>query len=84
MKKTNDVNKFNESRKKETDINMKLFMKHFSSFQRPSNMFKQLYITNDKEKNKLLVNVIKSGIQDLNKEIEKMSEKKKKLKRQMR
>ena len=42
-------------------------------------MFKELYITNDKEKNKLLVNVINSGLRDLKKEIEEMSEEERKI-----
>ena len=41
-------------------------------------MFKLLYTTKDKTKNYELVNVINSRIQDLNKEIEKMSEDEKK------
>ena len=36
-------------------------------------MLKDLYETNDQEKNRVLVNVINSGIQELNKEIETMS-----------
>ena len=42
-------------------------------------MFKLLYTTKDKTKNYELVNVINSRIQDLNKEIEKMSEDEKKI-----
>ena len=37
-------------------------------------MFKLLYKTNNKKKNKELVNMIKSGLRDLKDEIEKMSE----------
>ena len=56
--KTTDLNEFNEQNiKKET------------GFQRPGDMFKLLYIIKDKTKNSELVNVINSGIQDLNKEI---------------
>ena len=36
-------------------------------------MLKDLYETNDQEKNRVLVNVINSGIPELNKEIETMS-----------
>ena len=62
-----DTNAFNEwINKKEKDINKELFIKHFN-FQRPSEMLKFLYQTNDKEKKNELVNVIK--------EIKKMSEK---------
>ena len=47
--KTIDANEFNELIiKKETDINRKLFNKHFM-FQSPSSMAKELYKTNDKE-----------------------------------
>ena len=42
-------------------------------------MFKLLYTTKDKTKNDELVNVINSGIQNLNKEIEKMSEDEKRI-----
>ena len=36
-------------------------------------MLKELYKTNDKEKNRLLVSVINSGLKDLKEEINKMS-----------
>ena len=42
-------------------------------------MLKYLYQTNDKEKKNKLVNVINSGLKDLNKEIKKMSEKEKEI-----
>ena len=48
-------------------------MKHFN-FQRPSDMLKNLYQINDKEKKNKLVNVINSGLKDLKEEIKKMSE----------
>ena len=70
-----DANAFNEwINKKEKDINKELFRKHFN-FQRPSEMLKFLYQTNDKERKNELVNVINSGLKDLKKEIKKMSEK---------
>ena len=47
-------------------------MKHFN-FQRPSDMLKNLYQINDKEKKNELVNVINSGLKDLKEEI-KISE----------
>ena len=67
------MNTFNESIiKKEMDIkNMDLF-KHFN-YQTPSSMLKNLYKTNDKEKNSLLVEVINSRLKGLKEEIEKMS-----------
>ena len=42
-------------------------------------MLKYLYQTNDKEKKHKLVNVINSGLKDLNEEIKKMSEKEKEI-----
>ena len=48
-------------------------MKHFN-FQRPSDMLKNLYQINDKEKKNKLVNVINSGLKDLKEEIKEMSE----------
>ena len=74
-----DANKFNEwINKQETDINTKLFKKYFK-IQKPSDMLKYLYQTNDKEKKHKLVNVINSGLKDLNEEIKKMSEKEKEI-----
>ena len=46
-------------------------------FQRPSDMLKSVYKTNDKKKNNDLVNVIKTGLNDLKKEIENMGEEEK-------
>ena len=59
--------------KKEADINRELFMKHFN-FQNPSDVLKNLYQINDKEKKTKLSNVINSGLKDLKEEIKKMSE----------
>ena len=42
-------------------------------------MLKELYKTDDKEKNSLLVRVINSGLNDLEEEIEKMSKKEKEI-----
>ena len=47
-------------------------------------MYKLLYTTKDKTKSNELVNVIDNGIQDLNKEIEVMSEDEKNIKKQMK
>ena len=58
--------------KKETDINKELFKKYFN-FQSPSSMLKDLYQTNDREKNSKLVSVIKSGLKDLETKIKRMS-----------
>ena len=72
-KKTFNTYKFNEwVNKQETSINKKLFKNYFS-FQTPSALLKELYKTDDKEKNKLLVSVINSGLKDLKEEINKMS-----------
>lgn len=65
-----------EIAKKEEKISFELFEKHFS-FQKPIDMLKTVYDTND-EKNINLVNVIKSGLSDLEvtqKMIEKENEK---------
>ena len=68
-----NANKFNKwVSKQETNINKELFKNHFS-FQTPSALLKELYKTNDKEKNRLLVSVINSGLKDLKEEINKMS-----------
>ena len=64
--------------KKETDINRELFQKHFK-FQRPSDMLKFVYTTNDKKKNDDLGNLIKSGLSDLKNEIENMNEEEKEI-----
>ena len=70
---------FNEwVNRKESDINSEIFQKYFS-FQRPSDMLKILYTTNDKKKNSKLVNVIKSGLSDLKNETENMSEEEKEI-----
>ena len=73
-----DGNEFNEwIIKKEADINGELFTKHFN-FQNPSDMLKNLYQINDKEKKKL-VNVINSGLKDLKEEIKEMSDEERKI-----
>ena len=69
--------------KEETVIDNELFKKRFN-FQRPSDMFKELYITNDKEKNSALVNVINSGLNDLKEVFKKCMKKKEKLRNQIR
>ena len=56
----------------EADINGELFKNYFK-FQMPSVMFKNLYNLNDREKNNLLVNIIKSRLNDFKNEIKKMS-----------
>ena len=65
------MNKFDKwVNKQETDINNKLFKNHFS-FQTPSALLKELYKTNNKEKNNKLVNVINSGLKDLKKKLKR-------------
>ena len=69
-----DANEFNKwVNKQETDINNELFKNYFK-FQRPSDMFRNLYQTNDIKKNNKLVSVIFSGLKDLKEEIKEMSE----------
>ena len=59
--------------KKETGINSELFKKYFN-FQMPTAMLKILYNLNDRKKNNWLMNTIKSGLSDLENEIEQMPE----------
>ena len=74
-----NANKFNEwVNKQETNINKELFKNHFS-FQTPSALLKELYKTNNKEKNNKVVNVINSGLKDLKEKIKKMSVDEKKI-----
>ena len=54
-----------------------MFEKHFK-FIVPSALAKEVFATEDKKKNNKLVNVINSGLIDLKKEIEEMSEEQKK------
>ena len=54
-------------------INRELIQRYFS-FQRPSEMLKVICNTNDKKKNNDLINMIESGLSNLQDEIEKMSE----------
>ena len=77
LKKTTeeDESDFNEwVNKKEANINSEIDFQRLFKFQRPSDMFKLLYKTNNKKKNKELVNMIKSGLRDLKNKIEKMPE----------
>ena len=60
--------------KEEAGINLELFKKHFN-FQKPSDMLKVVYTIYDKKKNNDLVNVIDSGLGDLENEIKDMSDK---------
>ena len=55
------------------DINMELFKKYFS-FQMPTEMLKALYVLSDKNKNGMLVSMIKTRLSDLKNGIKKMSE----------
>ena len=59
-------------------MNKELFKNHFF-FQAPSELLKNLYKTNDKKKNSMLVSVINSRLKDLEKDIKKMSEDQKKI-----
>ena len=74
-----DANVFNEQiNKEEKNINNELFKKHFN-FQNLSVMLKSLSNINDIEKNNKLVDVIISGLKDLKKEINEMSEEERKI-----
>ena len=59
--------------KEEAEINKELFKNYFK-FQIPTAMLKNLCSLNDKNENKQLADVIKSGLIDLKNEIKKMSE----------
>ena len=63
---------------KETGINSEIFQKHFS-FQKPSEMLKSVYKTNDIKKNSKLVNVIKSELSDSKDKTENMREEEKEI-----
>ena len=54
-------------------MNKELFQKHFK-FEKPSVKLKELFRTNNKRKNKGLVNLIKSGLTDLKDEMGEMAE----------
>ena len=72
----NEISKY--IAEEETDINEELFKKHFK-IEKPSDMLMYLNKTNDKEKNNELVNMINSGLKDLEEEIKKMSEEEKRI-----
>ena len=74
-----DVSNSNEwVNKKEANINNETFQRHFK-FQRPSDILQLAYKANNKKKNSELVNIIKSGLSDLENEIENMSEEEKEI-----
>ena len=62
--------------REETGVNHELFQKYFK-FQRLSDMLKAAHTTNDKNQNKKLVQLIKSGLSDLKNKIENMSKEEK-------
>ena len=74
-----DMNKISKCIAEEKiDINEELFKKSFK-IQKPSDMPMYLNKTNDKEKKIDLVNMINSGLKDLEVEIKKMSEEEKRI-----
>ena len=74
-----DMNKISKCiAEEEIDINEELFKKSFK-IQKPSDMLMYLNKTNDKEENNKLVNMINSGLKDLEEEIKKMSEEEKRI-----
>ena len=62
----------------EENINTELFKKYFK-FQRPSDILNYLNKINDKEENNNLMNMINTGLKNLKKEINEMSEKEKEI-----
>ena len=65
--------RFSEIIRHEKDVNMELFQKYFNS-PSPSQILRSLYNTNDKEKSKTFVDIIKTGLSDLKYENKKISE----------
>ena len=74
--KDNSSNFKKRVNEKETDINSEIFQEYFSH-QRPSDMLKDLYTTNDKYKNNGLVNVIKNGLSNFKNPTKNTSEQEK-------
>ena len=73
-----DIDEFSKYiAEKETNINEELFKRYFG-FQKPSDYFNSLIDTNDIEKNNKLEDSIIGVLKNLKKEINEMSEKKKK------
>ena len=64
--------------KKETGKHHELFKNHFN-LHRPGDMLKTVYNTNDKKESNDLVIMIKSGLSDIEKEIENMTEEEKEI-----
>ena len=62
----------------EENINTELFKKYFK-FQRPSDILNYLNKINGKEENNNLMNMINTGLKNLKKEINEMSEKEKEI-----
>ena len=74
-----DASNFNEwVNEKERGINSEIFQRCFS-YQRPSDMLKDLYRINDKYKSNDLLNLIKIRLSDLKNEIENMGEEEKEI-----
>ena len=64
--------RLNEIFKKEKTINLELF-KYYFQYQSPSNMYNALSDTEDTKRNNIQVNLIKSGLTHLKKDIENVS-----------
>ena len=74
-----NMNRFDKwANKEETNINKEIINNHFF-FQTPSALLKDLYKTNDKENNRLLVSMINSGLKDLKEKIKEMSKEERKI-----
>ena len=72
------INRLMKKKKASTTNYLKRILS-FKDHQRPNDMLKSVYKTNDKKKNSKLVNIIKSGLSDLKNEIEDMSEEEKEI-----
>ena len=74
-----NMNRFDKwANKEETNINKEIINNDFF-FQTPSALLKDLYKTNDKENNRLLVSMINSGLKDLKEKIKEMSKEERKI-----
>ena len=74
-----NMNRFDKwANKEETNINKEIINNHFF-FQTQSALLKDLYKTNDKENNRLLVSMINSGLKDLKEKIKEISKEERKI-----
>ena len=63
----------NETERKEKDINIDFLKKYFTIYQSPTNVYNILNKVKNTKENNIRVNLIKSSLIDLKKDIEKSS-----------